>query len=208
MHRFSSTIASILLITLFLAGCSISGPIMTVTPEQAAIRAAVERPGNHAVVNQGSVQVRQSVQFDRYTFVVLSFNQIEDNRKDTCTFVTQTFRNALGRWQPSSSGGGCSGMPIGQPEPPKMPVEAGGGQSGSAGQGEPDYSHTAGLVNRNDIAKVRVTWNDGSQQEADVVNGSYIVVRTGRFNNQKIEGLNADGEVVYSNDPLVAPGKE
>ncbi len=206
-HRRISLILSIPLITLFLAGC-ISGPNMAFTPEQVAIRGVIDQHGSGAVVDQSSVQIRQSLPMDRNTFVVVSFTQMEGDRKDKCLFVYHLIRNIIGAWQPRSGGGGCSGTFIGGPEQPGQSVEIGGGQSGSTGPGDPGYSHTAGLVNQKDITKVRVTWNDGSQQEVDVINSSYIAVRTGSLINQKVEGLNADGEVVFKNERQVAPGKE
>ncbi len=207
MQKLISSTLSIMLIPLFLAGC-IHGPILALTPEQAAIQAVIDQAGRRAVVDRGSVQVRQSLKLDRNTFVVVSFSQMESDRKDKCLFVYQIIQNSLGTWQPGSGGGGCSGTTIGQPEPPGQPIEVGGGQSGSRGPGDPGYSHTAGMVNLNDITKVRVTWNDGSQQEVNVINSSYIAVRAGDIRFQKVEGLNSDGEVVYSNELPVAPGKQ
>ncbi len=171
---------------------------MGFTPEQTALRAVTEQQGSRAVVDESTVQVRQSLQLDRNTFVVVSFSQMQSEGKGKCLFVYHVARNSIGAWQPRSGGGGCTVAMSGQPEQPDQPVEIGGGQTGSTGPGDPGYSHVAGMVNQKDITKVRVTWNDGGQQEVNVINSSYITVRAGSLNFQKVEGLNADGEVVFS----------
>ena len=51
-------------------------------------------------------------------------------------------------------------------------------------------------------------WNDGKTQNVDVVNHSYLVARDGQFEMQSVEALSDDGQVIYTNEPIVAPGKQ
>ncbi len=91
---------------------------------------------------------------------------------------------------------GCSGIVNGQPEP-ERPVESGGGQTGSSEPSDPGYSFAFGKVNQPDIIKIRVTWIDGKQAEASLVNSSYLFVRAGQGADHKVEGLNDQGNIVF-----------
>ena len=66
----------------------------------------------------------------------------------------------------------------------------------------------SGEVYRDDIRFVHITWDDGMLQQADVINNSYLALRAGRFNMQKLEALDANIQVVFTNEPETAPGKQ
>jgi hypothetical protein len=187
------------------------GPEAAFSAEQAAVTAATGiTTGQGAVVNASSVQVLQSQALAGRAFVLVGFEQVKEGRKEQCLFMYETVRARFGLWVPESGGGGCS-PPVevnGEAQLDKPALEIGGGTS-SSGSGPllESFSHVNGLVYQEDIAEVRVTWEDGQQQSVPVVNGSYLIVRTGEVGFGNVEGLDAEGEVVFGRDLETAPGK-
>lgn len=202
MKNLCKVFLFILIFAVLLTGC-LPGT-MSFSPQEAALRAANDRRGFNAVVDQSSVQIRQSVSMGGRVFVMISHSQMDGGRQDKCLIVYATERSSIGTWVPRSSGGGCSGTMPGSEEPPPVPMEAMGGTGGGSNPNEPGESYTYGLVNPTEtgetIVKVRVTWDDGQQQEAGIVSGSYIAVRAGSFHFQKLEGFNANGVIVHTID--------
>jgi hypothetical protein len=197
---------TLLVQTMVLLGCAPG--MITFSPQQVAIQALTQQQSPNTVIDQASILVRQTVNMDQKSFVLISYSQVEGIRRDKCLTMFQLGRGGPGGWRPNSSGGGCSGtLPGGDPPPePAMEVVGGGRSSGSAPL-DPVYSNVNGLVNQAEISKVRITWADGQVQEINVINGSYLAVRAGNLEYQKVEGLNAAGGILYSNEPQVAPGK-
>ncbi len=54
-----------------------------------------------------------------------------------------------------------------------------------------------GKINDPAITKVRVTWQDGQSQEAEVIKGSFIALRTGRVEIKTAQGISFKNEIIY-----------
>lgn len=197
-------IAIALVLGLLMGGCTLGQA--SYSPQAAALRGLSDGNNPMGLVDQSSLLVRQSVAIGSKVFVMVSFSERVENRLDKCLFVQEIERSGVGAWIVRSGGGGCSGNAGGE-NPPPVPVEVGTGTSGSSGPNDPVYCWAYGLVNQTDITKIRVTWNDGQQQEVAVINSSYLAIRAGDFRLQNIEGLNTSGEVVYTSEQQAAPGK-
>lgn len=196
----------LLLFAIVLAGC---GPI-AFSPEQIAVREALESLPQNGVTDPDSVEVLQSLEFNGLTFLLVSFRQQVENLQQDCMFVYVVRRSPIGTWAPTSGGGGCSGQ-IGGGEHEEMPPISQVGINTSSGDGgalDPGYTSIRGLVHADEILKVRVIWLDNIVQEVNVINHSFLIARAGQLDMINIEGLNKDGEVVYDHkNPPAAPGK-
>jgi hypothetical protein len=192
---------------ILLSGC-IPGT-MSITAEQAAVNIALQSmsgmPGT--VINQNSIQVRQSQAIDNRKFVLLTFSRSVQGRIEDCVGTYEVSRTNLGVWRSESGGSGCKGS-IGGAAEPEEPMEIGGGRTGQSGPNDPGYSNVNGIAHNKDIVKVRITWNDAVVHEIDVINGSFLLVRPGEYSMAKIEGLDSSGNTVHKVEPQVAPGKE
>jgi hypothetical protein len=195
-----------LLLSLIVVGCSPRGGV-AFSPEQAAVQGAVAMMQNPGIIDQSSIVVRQTVSINDKTFVMVSYERSIEGRQEKCTSMHEVRKSPFGSWYSGSGGGGCSGQ-IGGPPEPLAGLEMGGGSSGSSSPTDPGYSYVYGLVHQEDIASARVTWDDETTMEGPVVNGSYIVIRTGTVQYRKVEGLNAEGEVVFGSELGIAPGKQ
>ena len=83
---------------------------------------------------------------------------------------------------------------------------AGGSQSGG---NQPALSYTYGLVYDPKIVTIQVTWSDEPVQTVEVVNGSYLAVRSDFVSYQQVRGLDAEGAILFASPAIeVAPGKE
>jgi hypothetical protein len=154
--------------------------------------------------------VRQTIESETKTFVLLTYQQKQEGREDKCIHMAATIRNRFGLWAVDSSGGGCTGrVGGGSSLEPEQPLEISSGNSGRNSPTDPGYSYVDGLVHDENIHSVRITWDDGTIQEMDVINGSLLAVQAGVMNYQAIEGLNADGDAIFLTQfGVTAPGKE
>jgi hypothetical protein len=60
-----------------------------------------------------------------------------------------------------------------------------------------ELSYAHGVVKLSEAKWVEITWQDGTVQRADVVNGSYLALRTGSFQMiGRVEALNASDEII------------
>ena len=183
---------------------------MAFSPEQIAIRQAAESAPPDVVVDRDSIRILQTLEMNGNKYVMVSFNQSDQNRKDECVFVYGFQKPSMGMWSTYSGGGGCAGQIAGEPEAP-MPISNIGLNMASGGGGptDPGVSIMSGTINATDIVKVRVTWADNTAQEVAVLNNSFLVVRAGQVNMLNVEGLNERGDVVYNHqNPPAAPGKQ
>jgi len=202
LHRSSV----LLLFAIALSSCD----AIAFSPEQIAMRQALNSPPQNGIVDAGSVKVLQTLEFNGMTFLLVSFRQQVDNLQQDCLFIYVARRSAIGAWSPTSGGGGCSGqVGGGEPEPPPSISHIGVNiSSGDGGALDPGYTSVRGLTHTDEIIKVRVTWLDSTTQEVDVINHSFLAVRAGQLEMTNIEGLNQNGEVVYDHhNPPAAPGK-
>jgi hypothetical protein len=55
---------------------------------------------------------------------------------------------------------------------------------------------------------VQVTWTDGEELQAQVINDSYLALRWGAFELEQVQALDAAGQVIYTFEPSPAPGKQ
>jgi hypothetical protein len=202
-------IICLILAALLLTACQ-SGGDVAVSAEKAAIDASIRLWQTNAVIDSNSFQIRQKQKIEGVTFVMLSFDRFTEGRDEQCLGLFQAeFRLLAGGWFAGNGGGSCYGVAAGEEIPEGLPpVDIGAGTSSSSRPTDPGFSEVNGLVHQDDIRKIRVTWNDGMTQEVDVINDSYLSVRTGSFQHQKIEALDADGNVVYDSVSEVAPGKQ
>lgn len=200
---------SILFAVLLLAfGLSACVPLIGGTsPQQVVLQEINRSMEKQAALDNNSVQVRQTVDFQGKAFVFVTFDRQIEGRHESCEWVYSTQKTRWGTWVPSSGGGGCSGQISGPPQP-ATPLSMGGGTS-SGGPNDPGYSEVYGVANHKDIVRVRVTWEDEKMQEVELVNGSYMAIREGSHQWNTVEGLDAAGNLVFANPPLEkAPGKQ
>jgi hypothetical protein len=192
---FGSYLVTVLAL-LLLSGCS-----MTFSPEQAAIRAALESR-MQVQPDPATVRILQSQPWGDSVMILLSYRAVDQSGQlSECLMMYETQRNMLG-WIAGSGGGGCG--PAGGDD---QALGIGAGQHGdSNGVG---LSHVTGLVYDDNISMVEVVWDDGESQRVEVVNNSYLALRAGRHMWAQLQGVNEDGEVIstHENAPP-APGKE
>jgi hypothetical protein len=197
-----------LLLILILTSCSPRDGIVF-SPEQAAVDAAVRIMQGQGVIKQETITVRQSQKINRTMFVMVSYDRLVEGRVETCLMVQQVRQSLIGDWSPRGGGGGCTGRMIGMAaDEPRTGMEVSGGTSSGFDPGDPSYSHVNGLVYQEDIASIRVKWDDGKVMEAPVINGSYLIVRTGSAQYDQVEGLNIDQEVVFGSEIWIDPAKQ
>jgi hypothetical protein len=186
---------------LLLAGCQ---SLMAFTPEQAAMQNALDYDlGSDYTLDPNSIRVLQSQRLQDSTLVLVSFQENRQGSRMQCLFHFETHRVPIGTWVSGSGGGGCSSA-----DQDRTPLEVGMGKSMNSQPGRLNYIEVDGFVNQEDIQTVKVTWQDGETQQVEVVNGTYLAARAGSQEIEKIEGLDASGQVVYTHTPPVpAPGK-
>jgi hypothetical protein len=190
------SLAAMILTTLVvLTGCGFS-------PEQAALRALMEGSPT-TQINPATIQALQSQSWGETVNVLVAFQAIEENGQVfQCLFLYEAHKSRQLGWGVSHSGGGCG--PLGGSG---EPIGIGGGQH--SGTGRPAISHATGLVFQPDIASIEIVWDDGERQRVEVVNNSYLALRTGRHEYAQIQALNGKDEVIYTyENPPPAPGKE
>jgi len=107
-----------------------------------------------------------------------------------------------GQWVTQGTGGGCG--PVGGDG---SPVGVSWGRQ-SVDVPRPALSHVDGLVYDSSVETVQVTWTDGEEQQAQVINDSYLALRWGDFELEQVQALDAAGEVIYTFGPSPAPGKQ
>lgn len=196
---------AILLLAIMLYGCS-GGEAFSA--EDAAVKFGIENMHEGAVIDQESITIRQVREIDEnIKYVLFSFQRQTNGRQERCLMLYETRRTPLGFWSSGSGGGGCGG-PIAGIEEEIPAIDSGAGISTNS-DNPLGTSQAYGLVNDENIVKVRVTWDDGAIFDADLVNSSYLIMRDGQFETTMIEGLDADGAVVEKVDwGRPAPGKE
>lgn len=190
---------------LLAAGCA----GMAFSPEEAAMRSLTDRHSSRMTVDPASIQVLQKVQLDDDTVLVMAIFQEMNSSLGLmfCESVSEMRKTRLQMWVSGSGGSVCSTQ---APDVREQPVTINGNNSGG-GFSQPDdpgYSSVYGLVLQDEIKTILVHWNDEVTTEAEVINDSYLAVRSGGgFQEKLVEGLNADGEVVYTQPRDVAPEK-
>jgi hypothetical protein len=213
----TGTLLALALMSILLSGCGIaaSGPMGpgAGTPEAAAIQTITGPvlPMPDFQVDRNTIKVRQSVPLGDHFLVVITFRGFQNGNgagagMQNCMFTYEVLRARLGGWSTGNGGGGCSGEPNGNEN--LGPMSIGASNNGGSGPGNAGYSSVDGQVYQKDIVNVLVTWNDTQVQKVPVVDGTFIAVRAGQFQMQRVDGLNEEDQVVYSSQPQIAPGKK
>lgn len=184
----------LLLFSLLLTACSPGAPMPALTPEQAAIQAFTRTNRVGVVVDQASIKVLQRVDALGKTFVIITNNHQDQAKIYSCIWLYEAHKAELGSWRLGSGGGGCSEQALAR----KQPIQIAGGTQGGTNPADPGICYAFGLVNQKDIARVRVTWEDGQVQEVPVMNSSYVSLRAGNISTTRIEGQNQQGKIVFN----------
>lgn len=215
-HRAILAAAMLGLAVLPFSAC---GPVgVTFSAEQAAINAVLRSPGSNMQPDPTSTQVLQSSVMGERTFVMIYFEGVNQDLgpgKSKCLFLYEVQKSRFGTWQPKGGGGGCENVAAVAPEGQNVsapaapnPISISSGQSSTDGPLDSGSSTIYGQVFDETVKSVKATWSDGTISDAQVINGSYLIIRGGQFNMDKVEALNASGEVVYPYQPEIAPGKK
>lgn len=216
-HYLIPTLAAAALLSLFLSACG--GISMSSSPEAVAIREVSNQNGGRSgfMVDQSSIQVLQTQVVGEQTFVLLSYQGTQSSMggaKMDCMMLYQMRKALFSMWAPGTGNGSCAGQiqvaggaADQAAELPPQPISIGGGRAGG-GNGNPAYSMASGKVFDDAVKAVKVTWQDGTSQQADVINASYLIVHTGEVDWMNVEALDEKGNVVYNWKPAVAPGKK
>lgn len=181
------------LILLLLAGCQGRG---SASADQAAVQQILRSPAAGAVVDPTSFQVLQTQTFEGSSYVVLAYNRTWNNRDESCLAMHETHYELLTGWVAGSGAGACSDRRV-DSQVVKDPIHLSGGTQIRKDQRKPDISHVLGTINDPAITRVRITWQDGQSQEAEVIKGSFLAIRTGKLELKTAEGFNQDNAVVY-----------
>jgi len=198
--------SSLLFLLLLLSGLLAAGcqSLMAFTPEQAAVQNILDyNGGGDFALDPNSIRVMQSQKLQDSVIVLVAFQGTQQGSPQQCLFHYEAHQATLGTWAGGNGGGGCS--MAGQDQ---NPLEVGMGKIMGTQPGVLNYTEVDGFVNQEDIRTVKVTWQDGETQQVDVINGTYLAARAGSQEIEKIEGLDASGQVVYTHTPPEpAPGK-
>ena len=184
--------------SLLLSSCS---TLLGFTPERAVIREIMQTSDPNFTILPDSVQVLQSVDWNEDVLVIAVYQRSgRNNQIENCLDVYIVEMTRTG-WMAGSGGSGC--MTAGAMD---QPVDAAGGSLSL--ENEPAISYTYGLVHDPKIAAIEVTWSDEQVQVVEVVNGSYIAIRSDFVFHQKVRGLDAEGASQFASPAIeVAPGK-
>ncbi len=178
---------------LLLVGCQGSGSAST---DEAVTQQILKQPPAGAVIDPASIEVLQTQAFEGSQYVVVSYQRMWNNRDETCLAMLETHYEFLTGWIAGSGGGACTERDR-KSTNAGDPIHLSGGTQMRADQKKPDISHVLGKVNDPVITKVRVTWRDGQSQEAEVIKGSFIALRTGRAEISTAQGISSENDVVY-----------
>jgi hypothetical protein len=190
------TLLALMCITLLLlAGCGRGGGYAS--PEQAALDSIPRSTPPDFQLDLQSVRVVHSVPVNNAALMLVTFaGTNEDGQPDTCLHLQEARRAAGGGWNTGSGGGGCKSG-LGGDQPALIVI---GSRASGGGLFDPGYSSVYGMVNDPAIVTVQVQWEDGETQAAQVVAGAYVVARSGLQVSTRVEGLDAQNEVVYTNE--------
>lgn len=166
------------------------------TPEQAVIQQASRAMGPQAAILQDFVHVRQTLELDGKTLLMLTLDRFYQNHWEPCLVVYETAKTSLGTWKTGLGDTVCQTAQ--SPVAEEHPLDVNGAWRKGSRADEPGLSYAAGLVHQAQIKKVQVTWMDGKKIIVDVIDGSYLATNSGAFQFNLVEGLGANDEVLYS----------
>jgi hypothetical protein len=195
---------TLLLLLVGLPACR--GNIFAFGPEQAAVSAVRNNLEPNVKMVDNSLQVHQTVKAkDDLAVVIMTFKQVRAKSGDeTCMYTYEVLKRSIG-WAPKSGGGGCWTNFQADLE---ADIQVGTSMSTSSEPGDLGFSQAYGLVRNPEIVKVKVTWNDDSEEVVSLNNSTFVSFRIGQFEMRNVEGLNEQDEVIYSFAFATAPGKQ
>lgn len=171
-----------------IAGCQGGG---SASAEQAAVKQIIERVAidSDEVIDPSTVEVLQSQVFEENTYVVLSYQRIWNQQDQKCLSMMETHFELLRGWVAGSGGGACSDR---DPDNglPDLPIHASSAIHSRKDQNKPDISTVLARINDPQIHAVRIVWEDGQFQDAQVVKGSVFAIRSGHENLISIDVIN------------------
>jgi hypothetical protein len=143
-------------------------------------------------------RVWQSVPVNQGMVVYYTFDHLDQQRKPgECGFVSYVRRRAIG-WQIIERYGGC------------LPVGAGSGSFTAVSRGwdipgEPAWSEVHGTATATGVDSLRVAWSDGVIQTVALIDGHYLLTRSGRADVLQIETLDRAGTVIDIHNQVTSP---
>jgi len=163
------------------------------SPQAAATRALMEGSTKGMVVDQTTLEMRQTLDVDQSQSIVVLAFQAADSRQGpvTCLYTYQTLHFWYG-WTAANGGGSCRAD---IPEQQQDFNIFSGHYSGSRPK-DPGYTQVYGYIDNPQILKVRITWDDNQVTEAAVINGTAISVRSGGWMMKFAEGLDQQDQVI------------
>ena len=145
-----------------------------------------------------SFHVWQSVSVNQGMVVYYTFDHLDQQRKPgECGFVSYVRRRAIG-WQIIGKYGGC--LPVGAGTGPFMAVSRGWDIPG-----EPAWSEVHGTATAAGVDSLRVAWSDGMIQTVALIDGHYLLTRSGRADVLQIETLDRAGTVIDTHNQVTSP---
>lgn len=186
---------------MLLAGCQ----GIAFSPEMAVQQEIMQGPMKNFQVDPNTYNLLQKIDLDDGYIVLVSFqgNRLNTGR-ESCLFMYETFR-ILGGWAAGSGSGGCTTE---QPDPDERAISVGVHRSSGRDRNDPGTSVINGQIYLDEITSVKITWADEMVQDASIANQSYIAVRQGSLDFKKIEALDTQGNILFTeNWAGVAPGK-
>jgi hypothetical protein len=123
-----------------------------------------------------------------------------------CLFLYEVQKSPVGGWMAAGGGGGCA-----SDRPQDQAIEIGSNiSSGDGTARRPGFTAVYGEVFDPEVVTVKVTWDDDLEQQADVIQSSYLIVRPahGKARYETVTALDADGNEIFTHlQPQPAPGK-
>jgi hypothetical protein len=185
---------------LFLTSCQ---ALFNFSPDRAAVQEIVMNSPSMIEVQRDTIRVLQMQEFDPGFIVLATFLATAEGGQMSECLAMFYAEKAVEGWDAHSRGSSCWPAELVQEEPPLQVIR---GQSRSGDQSSSDAS---GLVYDPEITTIQLTWDDGENQELEVIKGSFLSVRAGQHELQTVNALDESGQVVYThNIPTPAPGKE
>ncbi len=196
----------VLILSLF-AAVSASGCQLwkgAASPEEAVLQQASRSMGPQVKILTETIQLRQTQSFIDLTFLLLSYDRIYENRREPCLVMYEVYQNPTGTWATATGNVFC--QVESDASVPGHPLDVNGALEKSPGPGTAGMSYATGLVHREEIKKILVTWSDGNSQIVDVIEGTYLAFNASAFPFNSVQGLGANDEVLYT-IPVTPPGK-
>lgn len=182
-----------------ISGCQ---TLFNFSPDRAAIQELATNSPTGFDLHRETIRVLQIQESEQGILVLTTYLAThEDGQMSECISLSTTEKTDQG-WSAINQGSSC------------WPAELVDQESISVSMGqntkdEYSLSNASGLVYDPQIKSIEVVWDDDTSQAVDIVEGSYLAVRSGQYSVQLVNAFDDMGELVYSyQNPPPAPGKE